>query len=213
MTARPIDPGVDVVLEAAHVRLEPLTPAHVDGLAEVGLDPAIWRMSPSPVRTRDDLRRYVEDALAARAAGTALPFATVHRASGRVAGSTRFGAIDAAHRRVEIGWTWLAPEFQRTALNTEAKYLMLRHAFETWGCVRVELKTDVLNERSRAAILRIGAIEEGILRHHMLCDDGRLRDSVYFSVLAGEWPQVKAGLEARMARVAPPDAPGARREG
>ncbi len=209
----PIDTRGNLVLEGRHVRLEALDPGHLEGLSAVGLDPAIWRVAPEPVRTSDDMRRYVEAALAARAAGSALPFATVHRASGRIAGSTRFGEIQAAHRRVEIGWTWLAPEFQRTALNTEAKFLMLRHAFESWDCVRVELKTDALNGRSRAAILRIGATQEGILRHHMVCADGRLRDSVYFSVLAGEWPGVRARLQGMMARAAPPGGPGVRRDG
>jgi RimJ/RimL family protein N-acetyltransferase len=195
-----IDPRQDVVLEGAHVRLEPLTRDHLDGLCAVGIDPAIWRLSPWKQRTRADLEGYIETALAARAAGHALPFATVHRASGRVAGSTRFGEVAAEHRRTEIGWTWLGTEFQRTAVNTEAKFLMLRHAFETWGCVRVELRTDVLNERSRNAILRIGATEEGVLRQQIVCDDGRLRDSVYFSILDREWPAVRARHESLMAR-------------
>ena len=144
------------------------------------------------------MRRYVEAALAEQAAGTALPFATVLREGDVVVGSTRFGSIAPEHRRVEIGWTWIAPPWQRTAVNTEAKLLMLRHAFETWGCRRVELKTNARNARSRAAMLRIGAREEGILRKHMINADGSARDSVYFSVVDDEWPAVRERLEAML---------------
>jgi len=140
----------------------------------------------------------IEELLAAEAAGSDLPLVTVERASGTVVGSTRFMNIDAANRRVEIGGTWIAPAWQRTALNTEAKYLMLRHAFETWQCVRVEFKTDALNTQSRKAILRIGAKEEGTLRRHLLTWSGRYRDTVYFSILDDEWPAVKANLERMM---------------
>jgi RimJ/RimL family protein N-acetyltransferase len=143
--------------------------------------------------------RYVAEALAEQRAGTALPFATVLRESGRVIGSTRFGSASPAHRRIEIGWTWLAAEWQRTGANTEAKYLMLRCAFERWDCLRVEFKTNVLNAPSRAAICRIGAREEGILRRHMVNEDGSRRDSVYFSVIAEEWPEVKRRLEGMLA--------------
>ena len=141
---------------------------------------------------------YIALALAERDAGRALPFATVDRATGTIIGSTRYAAIEPTHRRVEIGWTWLGRAWQRTAANTEAKYLMLRHAFETLGCVRVELKTDALNERSRAAIRRIGAREEGTLRRHMVTSTGRIRDTVYYSILDAEWTQVKAELERRL---------------
>ena len=189
-----------VTLEGAHVRLEPLTRAHLDALAEVGLDPDLWIWTASTVRTRDDLAAYVETALAGQADGTALPFATVDRASGRVVGSTRFGNYVAAHRRVEVGWTFVAPPWQRTAVNTEAKLLMMAHAFDTLGLTRVEWKTDALNARSRAAILRLGAIEEGTLRSHMVVRDGRLRDTVYFSVTADEWPAVRDRLTARLAQ-------------
>jgi RimJ/RimL family protein N-acetyltransferase len=144
------------------------------------------------------MESYVRGALAEQEAGQALPFATIDKASGRVVGSTRFAAIEPQHRRVEIGWTWVAPRWQRTPVNTEAKYLMLRHAFEQWGCVRVEFKTDVLNTRSRQALLRIGAKEEGTLRSHMITATGRIRDTVYFSVLASEWPAVRAALNAKL---------------
>ena len=187
-----------VVLEGTHVRLEPLTLGHLDALTEVGLDPDIWRWTLARVLTAEDMRRYVDTALAEARAGIAIPFATVERASGRVVGSTRFHGIEPAHRRVEIGWTWIAPAWHRTAVNTEAKYLMLRHAFEVWGCMRVELKTSAKNERSRRAILRIGATEEGTLRKHQINADGSIRDSVYFSIVDDEWPARKARLEAML---------------
>lgn len=189
-----------VTLEGRGVRLEPLAASHHAALCEVGLDPELWRLIPYRASTPDEMRRYIDSALEAQAAGTAIPFATVERDSGRVVGSTRFMNIDVAHRRVEIGSTWLAKPWQRTAINTEAKYLMLRHAFETWSCIRVELKTDALNQRSRQAMLRIGAREEGTLRQHMVTWSGRLRDTVYFSILDSEWPAVKADLEAKLKR-------------
>jgi RimJ/RimL family protein N-acetyltransferase len=190
-----------VTLEGTHVRLEPLAlERHWDGLRAVGLDPELWRWTVSKVEAEEDLRRYLESALRDQAAGHALPFATVERARGRVVGSTRFGAIAVRHRRVEIGWTWLARPWQRTAFNTEAKYLMLSHAFEVWGCRRVELKTDARNERSRAALLRIGCREEGTFRKHMVTDRAGVRDTVYYSIVDDEWPVVKAGLEGMLAR-------------
>jgi RimJ/RimL family protein N-acetyltransferase len=189
-----------VTLEGRSVRLEPLAASHHAALCEVGLDPELWGLIPYRASTPDEMRGYIDSALEAQAARTAIPFATVERASGRVVGSTRFMNIDTAHRRVEIGSTWLAKPWQRTAINTEAKYLMLRHAFETWGCIRVELKTDALNQRSREAMLRIGAREEGTLRQHMVTWSGRLRDTVYFSILDSEWPGVKANLEAKLRR-------------
>ena len=182
------------VLQGEAVRLEPLTLDHLDALLEAGADPDIWRYMPSNGATRDGMREFIETALASQKAGTALAFATVDAASGRPVGSTRFGNIVPEHKRVEIGWTWITPRFQRTAINTEAKFLMLRHAFEELGCNRVELKTNSENARSRAAILRIGAKEEGILRRHMINPDGSLRDTVYFSVITPEWPDVKANL-------------------
>ena len=190
-----------VTLEGRDVRLEPLTLAHHAALCDVGLDEELWRFTTSIVRTPDEMRAYIESALQAQVAGTAFPFATISKAEGRVVGSTRFGNISRGDRRVEIGWTWLGRAHQRTSLNTEAKYLMLSHAFEVLGCIRVELKTDVLNERSRAAILRIGATEEGILRRHMITASGRVRDTVYYSILDREWPRVKARLAERLARL------------
>jgi RimJ/RimL family protein N-acetyltransferase len=141
---------------------------------------------------------YIEAALNEEERGVSLPFAIVDKAAGRAIGSTRYGNIDRTNHRVEIGWTWIAREWQRTAINTEAKYLLLRHAFESLGCMRVELKTDSLNERSRAAILRIGAREEGVFRNHMVTASGRIRHTVYFSIIDSEWPAVKARLEAKL---------------
>jgi RimJ/RimL family protein N-acetyltransferase len=189
-----------VTLEGEVIRLEPLSLGHHAQLCEVGLDNELWRWIPTAVRTPDEMRRYIETALAEQAAGTALPFATIERATGRAIGSTRFANIDRANRHVEIGWTWLGRKWQRTAANTEAKYLMLGHAFETWGCLRVEFKTDSLNQRSRAALLRIGAKEEGIFRNHVITWTGRLRHSVYYSIIDSEWPTVKTHLQHKLHR-------------
>ena len=187
-----------VVLAGRHVRLEPLTHAHFDDLVEVALDPEIWRWTTERALSPEELRAWIERALAMRDTGTAMPFATVALPLGKAIGGTRFATYSPADRRVEIGWTWIARDWQRTVVNTEAKYLMLTHAFEKLGCIRVELRTDVRNERSRAAIQRIGAKEEGILRKHSTTATGRVRDTVYYSILDEEWPSVKAGLEERL---------------
>ncbi|PYT93202.1 MAG: GNAT family N-acetyltransferase [Acidobacteria bacterium] len=187
-----------VVLEGQHIRLEPLQKNHLAGLAAVGLDPELWRWIPRPVRTIDEMAGYIETALREKEQGASLPFALVERQTGRPIGSTRYGNIERINRRVEIGWTWVTREWQRTAANTEAKYLLLKHAFETLGCIRVELKTDSLNERSRAAILRIGAREEGTFRNHMITASGRIRHTVYFSIVDSEWPGVKARLKTML---------------
>ncbi|HEX5134693.1 MAG TPA: GNAT family protein [Thermoanaerobaculia bacterium] len=189
-----------IVLEGQHVRLEPLSFEHLTDLAKVAFDPEIWRWTSERAMSLGELRAYVERALAASLTGSVLPFATVARRVGMAVGSTRFANFDALNRRGAIGWTWLGRDWQRTAINTEAKYLMLTHAFEKLGCVRVELRTDVLNERSRAAIRRLGASEEGVLRKHAITSTGRVRDDVYYSVVDDEWPAVKAKLEARIAR-------------
>jgi len=187
-----------VTLEGRHVRLEPLAMAHLAGLAEIGLDEELWRWIPTAVRTKEEMEGYIETALREQERGVSLPFALMEPATGRAIGSTRYGNIDRIHHRVEIGWTWVGREWQRTAVNTEAKYILLRHAFETLGCIRVELKTDSLNEKSRAAILRIGAREEGIFRNHMVTASGRIRHSVYYSIVDAEWPAVKARLETKL---------------
>ncbi|MGQ0551522.1 MAG: GNAT family N-acetyltransferase [Armatimonadota bacterium] len=188
-----------VTLEGAHVRLEPLSMEHYAQLCRVGLDEELVRVTQSYAPTPEGLRGYIEKALQRQAEGAVLPSAVIAKAVGRAIGSSRYAAIDRVNRRLEIGWTWYGREWQRTAVNTETKYLMLRHAFEALGCVRVEFKTDVLNERSRAALLRIGAKEEGVFRHHMILPDGRIRDTVYFSIIRPEWPEVKTRLEALMA--------------
>jgi RimJ/RimL family protein N-acetyltransferase len=185
-----------VTLSGKFVRLEPMTEAHVPDLAAVGLDESVWEhMLYGDVRTEDDIRRWVRDILSR----LDLPFVVVHLASGRVAGATRYLNISPEHRGLEIGGTWYGLEFQRTAVNTECKYLLLRHAFETLGCIRVQFKTDLRNERSQRAIERIGAKREGVLRNHMILPDGRFRDSVYFSITDTEWPEVKKRLEEMMA--------------
>lgn len=189
-----------VTLEGRHVRLEPLAQTHHTALCAVGLDSELWELIPYRVTTPDEMTAYIQTALDAQAAGSALPFATIDATTGQVIGSTRYMNIDGANRRLEIGATWIAAPWRRTAVNTEAKYLMLRHAFETLGCIRVELKTDSLNQRSRNAIRRIGATEEGTLRQHIVTWSGRLRDSIYFSILDSEWPRVKQDLEKKLAR-------------
>ena len=187
-----------VTLAGEYVRLEPLSFAdHLEDLQAAGADPGIFRWFTTDHSSPEAMCEFVEEALEAHAAGTALPFATVLAETGEAIGSTRFGNVSPEHRRVEIGWTWLTPDQQRTRANTEAKYLMLGHAFETWGCQRVELKTDSRNGRSRAAIERIGATEEGTLRKHMQTHQGT-RDTVYFSILDEEWPAVKERLEAEL---------------
>ncbi|MHB8425071.1 MAG: GNAT family N-acetyltransferase [Gammaproteobacteria bacterium] len=186
------------VLAGRHVRLEPLSPSHLDGLCAVGLDASLWQWTTNCIRDREEMRDYIETALEEQRRGLSLPFATMLKETGQIVGSTRFANMDLQNRRVEIGWTWVGVPWQRTAVNTEAKYLMFCHAFETLGCQRVELKTDALNSRSRQAILRLGAKEEGILRKHMVAYSGRVRDTVYFSILDDEWPSVRARLQAKL---------------
>ena len=199
-----VNPPLNIVtpltLTGVVVRLEPIRPEHAVLFWEVakdGLD-GIFRRIPYRIQTREDFENLVAKALQEQERGESVAFATVEVDSGRVIGSTRFMNLDRNNRRVEIGSTWIAPAWQRTAVNTEAKYLMLRHAFEVWGCFRVELKTDALNEKSRNAILRIGAVEEGTLRRHVVTWTGRVRDSVYFSILDSEWPEVNARLEEKL---------------
>ena len=189
-----------VTLQGRIVRLEPLSLEHVAGLAEVGLDPAIWRWTIARPATEDDLRAWAEAALANRAAGTEMPFVTIDAATGRPIGSSRFMNIVLEHRRLEIGWTWIAPPWQRSGANREAKLLQLRHAFEVLGCRRVEFKTDSRNEASRNALLGIGAQFEGIFRNHMVMPEGPMRHSAWYSVIDEEWPAVRDRLEATLAR-------------
>lgn len=192
-----------VVLEGAVVRLEPLTAAHVPALWAVSSDATIFRYMPHVPRSADDLYAYAAAAAQALAADQGIAFAILERSSGQPVGSSSYLAADPRHRRLEIGGTWITPAYQRTAVNTEAKLLLLRHAFEALGCRRVELKTDSSNERSRRAIERIGAVEEGIFRNHMLLPDGRSRDSVYYSIIDREWPAVRTRLETLLSRRTP----------
>ena len=188
-----------VTLLGRHVRLEPLTEAHVRGLAEIGIGQNFWHfMLYGEMNTEADMRNWILDILGRAEKGTDLPFAAIDLVSGRVAGATRYLNIMPKDRGLEIGGTWYGTEFQRTAINTECKYLLMTHAFETLGAIRVQLKTDSRNERSQKAIERIGAKKEGALRNHMILPDGYFRHSVFYSVLDTEWPEVKKNLEKIM---------------
>ncbi|MEO8604639.1 MAG: GNAT family protein [bacterium] len=189
-----------VTLEGRFIRLEPLSVEHAATLWAVSDDPAIYRYKPYHLDCEADLRRFIAKAHAMLDKGEGMSFVTIDRASGSPVGSSSYLAADAQHRRLEVGGTWVTPARQRTPINTEAKLLMLRHCFEVLGCTRVEFKTDRLNEKSRRALERIGAVEEGIFRNHMVMPDGRLRDSVYFSIIASEWPGVEARLQALLDR-------------
>ena len=189
-----------VTLAGRRVRLAPLELAHVPALAEVALEPALWQWTLARPTDEAGLRAWAEAAIAGRDAGTELPFVTLEADTGRPIGSSRYLNIVLEHRRLEIGWTWVAPPWQRTGANREAKLLMLSHAFDTLGCRRVEFKTDSRNEPSRTALLGIGAQFEGIFRNHMVMPDGRMRHSAWYSVIDDEWPAVRARLEAALAR-------------
>lgn len=190
-----------VVLQGKHVRLEPMTEAHAPALAEIGIAQPFWDfMVYGKINTVDDMRNWVSEVLSREKNGTDMSFVAIHLASGRVAGATRYLNIMPNDRGLEIGGTWYGSEFQRTAVNTECKYLLLQHAFEDLGCIRVQLKTDSRNERSQKAIERIGAVKEGVLRNHMILPDGHYRHSVYYSILDTEWPEVKKRLEEMMER-------------
>ncbi len=190
-----------ITLTGHLVRLEPLSHAHLSDLALAGAEPTIWRyMLYGDLTTPDAMRGFIDLLLARQAAGTDLPFAVIHRETNRAIGSTRYMEIRAAHRGMEIGGSWYAPEFQRTGINTESKFLLLEHAFETLGALRVQFKTDIRNQRSRRAIERLGAVQEGIFRNHMITPGGEVRDSVYYSIIACEWSAVKARLLEMMGR-------------
>jgi RimJ/RimL family protein N-acetyltransferase len=188
-----------VTLEGQHTRLEPLSLAHQEALIAAASDGELWNSTVTLVPNRDTMTAYTEAALTAQARGSELPFVIISKSAGKVVGTTRFYEIDRNDRRLAIGYTWLSVSAQRSAINTEAKLLLLTHAFEFWKFNRVEFITDVLNQQSRKAILRLGAKEEGILRSHMVMPNGRVRDSVCFSIIADEWLEVKAGLATRLA--------------
>jgi len=189
-----------VLLEGRSVRLEPLEERHFPALIEIGLDREIWKWTPNQPFSPEAVLDYLVRALQLRNEGAAVPFATIDKKTGKVAGTTRFGNIERAHKKCEVGWTWLGLPWQRTALNTEAKYLMLRHGFETCGLYRVEFKTDELNDKSRNALARIGAKFEGTFRSHVITEGGRRRNTVWFSILDSDWPEVKTHLEGLIAR-------------
>ena len=200
LAASPLQIVTPVTLEGSVVRLEPIRHEHADIFWEVAKDSLddIFQWIPYRMKSLEDFQHVVDKALVEQERSESVVFAIVERSSGRIIGSTRFMNIDRINRRVEIGSTWIAQAWQRTGVNTEAKYLMLRHAFEAWQCMRVELKTDALNQRSRNAILRIGAKEEGTLRKHLITSTGRVRDTIYFSILDTEWPEVKIHLERKL---------------
>ena len=190
-----------VILDGEYVRLEPLRLQHLDELCAVGLEKSLWTLTSNVMENFGDMRHYVETTLKDFEQKISLPFVTIEKSSNKIVGSTRFGNIDVKNLKAEIGWTWINPEWQRSYVNTEAKLLMLAHAFEVWECVRVEFKTDVLNAKSRNAILGIGAKQEGVLRRHMITETGRFRDSVYFSIIDSEWEAVKTNLQDKLKRV------------
>lgn len=195
---------VPVTLHGRHVRLEPLARQHAPDLLVAAADEAIWRYMPRPPpRELSGVESMIDEALVEARAGRQVPFAIIGAASGRAVGSTRYLEIRRENRGLEIGWTWLAAAAQRTVMNTECKYLLLRHVFETLGAIRVQLRTDLRNLRSQRAIERIGATREGVFRHERIMWDGYVRDSVFYSVIDGEWPAVKAGLEEKLATPSP----------
>lgn len=187
-----------ITLEGRHVRLEPLRPHHLDGLAAAGADPTIFTWTVSRPKSRDDFANTITRAMAAEERGEEYAFAVVLRESGRIVGSTRYMEVRPAHRGAEIGSTWYARDVWQSQVNPECKLLLLQHAFEDWGALRVQLKTDHMNERSQAAIRKLGAVYEGTLRNHLIRADGTVRHTVYFSITPEEWPAVKAGLLKRI---------------
>jgi RimJ/RimL family protein N-acetyltransferase len=200
LASSPLHVVTPITLQGSVVRLEPIRREHAEIFWEIAKNSLnnIFQWIPYPMQTREDFQRLVKKIFDEQKRGESVAFATVEHGSGQVIGSTRFMNIDRVNRRVEIGSTWIVPAWQRTAVNTEAKFLMLRQAFEVWQCIRVELKTDALNQRSRNAILRLGAKEEGTLRKHLITWTGRVRDTVYFSILDTEWPEVKSAMEQKL---------------
>ena len=188
-----------VVLEGKHVRLEPINESHIDGLCQAILDGELWKLFVTIVPHPDDIEQFLNDAIKAQEMGDGLTFATIERSTGKIAGSTRFMKAELRYKRVEIGFTFLGQTWQKSPINTEAKFLMFSHAFDTLGLNRVELITDYLNTSSRRAVLRLGAKEEGILRNHMVMPDGRVRDSVLYSIIKNEWPGIKQHISGKLA--------------
>ncbi|MDR0190510.1 GNAT family protein [Pseudomonas yamanorum] len=190
----------EITLTGTTVELRPLQREHSAALVQAAADGQLWNLKVTNVPGPDTVEKYVDIALAGREAGTMIPFVIVRHDTGEIVGSTRFWKVDRVNRKLEIGHTFISQSVQKSGVNTEAKLLLLTHAFEVMDCVRVQFTTDELNEKSRAAILRLGAVQEGIVRHERIMPDGRKRNSVRFSIIDPEWPQVKAGLLARLAR-------------
>lgn len=188
-----------ITLEGQHILLRPMQISDATALVHAASDGELWNLPYSAIPSADTVSAYIAKALAGRDEATVMPFVTVVRKNSLVVGSTRFWKIDRDNRKLEIGSTWIAASWQRTAVNTEAKYLMLRHAFEVLKCVRVQFTTDVLNKRSREAILRLGAVEEGVIRKERIMPNGRQRDSVRYSIIDDEWPGVRESLEQKLA--------------
>lgn len=188
-----------LTLSGKTIELRVLEPADASGLVNAAADGELWNLKVTVVPGPSTIDQYIATALLGREEGHVIPFVIIARDSGRIVGSTRFWKIDRDNRKLEIGHTWLSQSAQRTAANTEAKYLLLTYAFEIMRSVRVQFTTDELNDRSRAAILRIGAKQEGIVRHERIMPDGRKRNSVRFSIIDTEWPDVKAALEGKLA--------------
>ena len=189
-----------ITLTGTTVELQPLQREHTAALLDAAADGELWNLKVTNVPGPDTVDTYIATALAGRDAGSVIPFTILRKSTGQVVGSTRFWKVDRVNRKLEIGHTWLAQSTQKTAINTEAKLLLLTYAFEVLDCVRVQFTTDELNEKSRAAILRLGAVQEGIVRHERIMPNGRKRNSVRFSIIDSEWPQVKAGLLAKLQR-------------
>lgn len=188
-------------LPAGRARLEPLDLSHAADLLEAGADPAVWRYNPyTPPKTVDEMKSVIASILKTRDTGAEQPFAIVDRTAGRACGSTRYMDIDPKNRSLEIGFTWIGVPWQRSSINTECKRLLLGHAFETLGCVRVQLKCDARNVQSQRAIERIGGVFEGRLRKNRILHDGYIRDSMYYSIIADEWPATRAKLDALLSR-------------
>lgn len=180
-----------IILENERAKLVPLEEIHYELLLPIAMQPSLWKFTSAKIVTPKDFRKYFETALSEKAQGSSIPFAIMDKSNGKYAGCTRFGNISEEHKRLEIGWTWYAEEAQRTGLNKACKFLLLSYCFENLGLNRVELKTSLLNEKSQTAMIKIGAVQEGILRRHMINEDGSLRDSVYFSFIKEEWPLTK----------------------
>jgi RimJ/RimL family protein N-acetyltransferase len=184
----------EIILENERARLEPLTEKHFELLLPIAMHKELWEFTGAKVRAEADFRRYFDAALAEKKAGSSYPFAIFDNQNNQWAGSTRYGNISLPHKRVEIGWTWYHPALQHSGINKACKFLLLSFGFETLGLNRIELKTSILNLKSQGAMFKIGAVKEGVLRNHMINEDGMVRDTVYFSFIAAEWPQIKHSI-------------------